>query len=91
MFIEQSFEFELKGPGPPSRGPTCTLTTGYFYDKTNASEENLREDDYLLLKFCTRQSTLLPLPGQKHLQALTPKCKISSVFCTYILRKRRIQ
>ena len=32
MIVEQIIEFELKGLGPP--GPTCTPTTGYFYDKT---------------------------------------------------------
>ena len=32
MVIELIIEFELRGPGPPCR--TCTLATGYFYDKT---------------------------------------------------------
>ena len=38
MLIEQSIEFELE-PGLP--GCTCTPTTGYFYDKTKTSKENL--------------------------------------------------
>ena len=32
MLIEQIIEFELRGPGPPSR--TCTTKRGYFQDKT---------------------------------------------------------
>ena len=35
-------EFELKGPGPPNR--TYTSTAGYFYDKTEISEKNVRVD-----------------------------------------------
>ena len=30
MLIEQTIEFELRWPGPPSR--TCTPTAGYLYD-----------------------------------------------------------
>ena len=30
---------------------TCTLTTGYFHVKIKISEENLRVDFYLLLKY----------------------------------------
>ena len=57
MLIEQIIEFELRGPGPLGR--TFTSTTGYFYDKTKISVENLRLDYYLQLKYCTRQCTLL--------------------------------
>ena len=39
MLIEQIIEHQLRGPGPP--GQTCTLITGYFYDKTKISKENL--------------------------------------------------
>ena len=43
---------------PP--GDTCTPTTGYFYNKTKISKENIREHYcYLLLKYCMRQCTLL--------------------------------
>ena len=35
MLIEQIIEFELRGPGPCSL--PCTLTTGYFHDKTKIS------------------------------------------------------
>ena len=31
MFIEQSIDFELAGPGPPAR--TCNAKTGYFLRK----------------------------------------------------------
>ena len=51
-------EFELRGPEPPGR--TCTRITGYFYEKTEVFKKNLRVDYYLLLKYCRRQSTLLP-------------------------------
>ena len=44
MLIEQVIEFELSGRRPP--GCTCTFTTGYFYDKTKISKENLREAMY---------------------------------------------
>ena len=39
MFIEQIIEFELRRPGPPPCR-TCTLTTGYFHDKTKISKKN---------------------------------------------------
>ena len=59
MLIEQTTEFQLKGPGPPGR--TCTPMTGTLHDKTKISKENLRVDYYLLLKYCRRQCALLPL------------------------------
>ena len=40
MLIEQIIEFELMGPGRPSR--TCTPSTGFFHDKTNIFKANLR-------------------------------------------------
>ena len=39
MLVEQIFEFEFGGPGPPGR--TCTLITAYFHDKTKISQKNL--------------------------------------------------
>ena len=39
MLIEQIIKLQLRGPGPPDR--TCTPKTGYFYDKTKISKENL--------------------------------------------------
>ena len=65
MLIEQITVFELRVPGPPGR--TCTPTTGYFHDKTKISKANLSVDYYLLLKYCTRQCTLLPLTWAKSL------------------------
>ena len=58
MLIKQIAELQLKGPGPP--GLTCTSITGYFYDKTKISKENIRVGFHLQLKCCTRQCTLLP-------------------------------
>ena len=58
MIIEQIIEYDLRGPGPP--GHSCTSTTGNFYNKTKISKENLRVDYYLQLKYCMRQSILLP-------------------------------
>ena len=49
MLIEQIIEFELGRPGIPGR--TYTPTTGYFHDKTKISQENLRVNYYLLLKY----------------------------------------
>ena len=57
MLIEQTVELQLRGPGPPGR--TFTPLTGYFHDKTKISKENLRVDNYLLLKCSTKQCTLL--------------------------------
>ena len=48
MFIEQTIKFEFRGLVPLGR--SCTPATGYFYDKTKISKENLRVDYYLLLK-----------------------------------------
>ena len=59
MLIEQTTEFQLKGPGPLGR--ICTLITGKLHDETKISKENLPEDCYLLLKYCRRQCALLPL------------------------------
>ena len=60
MLIEQIIELQLRGPGPPDQA--CTAITGYFYDKTKISKENLRVDYYLpvLLKCSKRQCALLP-------------------------------
>ena len=78
MLIEQIFE--LRGPGPP--GHLCFPKTGCFHDNTIILKENIRLDGWLLLRYCRRQCTLLPLPGPSHLQNLTPKCKILNVFWT---------
>ena len=79
MIIEQIIKFEFRGLVP--LGCICAPATDYFYDKTKISKKNLRVDYYLLLKYCTRQCTLLsPIPGPNHLQNLTPKCKILKCF-----------
>ena len=57
MLIERIIKLQLRGPGPPGR--TCTPITGYCHDKTNISKENLRVDNYLLLKCSQTQCTLL--------------------------------
>ena len=56
MFIEQAIKFEFRGLVPLGR--INTPATGYFYEKTKISKENLRVDYYLLLKYCSRQCTL---------------------------------
>ena len=58
MLIERIIKLQLRGPGPP--GLTCTPISGYCYDKTKISKENLRADYYLLQKCCKRKCTLLP-------------------------------
>ena len=79
MFIEQTIKFEFRGLIPLGR--VCTPATGYFYDKTKIFEENLLVDYYLLLKYSSRQCTLLsPIPRPNYLQNLTPKCKILKCF-----------
>ena len=71
MLIEQRIEFELRGPRPCSR--TCTLTTGYFHDKTKISKANLQVDYCLLLKHCMRQCTLLSPTWAKSLTKFNSK------------------
>ena len=83
MLIEQITEFELRDPGLPGH-TCCTPKTDYVYDNTKISNEDLRLNYYLLLKYCRRQCTLLPssLPGPNYLQNLTPISKIFSAFWT---------
>ena len=64
MLIEQIIEFDLRFEGLRPPGRTCTPKTGYFYDKTKISKENIRVGHYLLVKYCKRQCTLLSLPGR---------------------------
>ena len=88
MHIEQNLNWESLGLMAVY---VRTPITGCFHGKTIISMENLRVDCYLLLKYCRRQCTLLPLPGPSHLQNLTPKCKILNVFWTEIASKRRTE
>ena len=57
MLIEQIIEFEFEFSNIFTG--TCIPTTGYLYEKTKIFKENLRVDYYLLLKYCTRQCTLI--------------------------------
>ena len=72
MLIEQIIEFELRGPNDTFTR-TCTPTTGYFYEKTKISKENLRVNYYLQLKYCKRQCTLISLTWAKSLTKFNPK------------------
>ena len=69
MLIEQIFE--LRGPGPPGR--ICIPITGCSNDKTIISNENIRLDCYLPLKYCRRQCTLLPPTWTKTRAKFNPK------------------
>ena len=71
MLIEQITEFKLRRPGPIGR--TCTSTTGYSYEKTKISKEDLRVEYYLLLKYRTKQCTLLSPTWAKSLTKFNPK------------------
>ena len=64
MFIEQVNKFEFWGRVP--LGCIWAPEPGNFYDKTKISKENLRVDYYLLLKYCSRQCTLLSPTRAKH-------------------------
>ena len=77
MFIEQNIKFEFRVLVPLGR--KRTPATGCFYDKTKISKKNFRVDYYLLLKYCSRQCTLLSHARAKS-QNLTPKCKILKCF-----------
>ena len=65
MLIKQIIKPELRRLGP--RGRICTPATGYCYDKTKTSQENLQVGFYLLLKYCRRQCTLLSTTWAKSL------------------------
>ena len=69
MLVEQNFE--LRGPGPPGR--ICIPITDCFHDKTITSKKNIRLDCCLLLKYCTRQCTLLSPTWAKSLTKFIPK------------------
>ena len=69
MLIGQNFE--LTGPG--LLGRICTPIIGCFHDKTKIFKKNIRLDCYLLLKYCTRQCTLLPPIWAKSLTKINPK------------------
>ena len=40
MLIEQTFEFDLRGPGPPDHTCTVTPKMGYFHSKTKISNSS---------------------------------------------------
>ena len=86
MLIQQILE--LGEPGPPGR--ICTPIPVCFYDKTIISQENIRLNCYLLLKYCTRQCTLLPPtwfgPRPQYIYGLAPPnqkpwLRLSRVHC----------
>ena len=80
MFIEQTIKFELRGLVPLGRARTPA--TGYFYDKAKISKENLRVDYYLLLKYCSRQCTLLSPTRAKLLTKFNTKMQDFKMFWT---------
>ena len=71
MLIEQIIEFELKGLGPPGR--TCTLTTGYFHNKTKISREKSSSESLFAAKIFRRQCILLPSTWAKSHTKFNPK------------------
>ena len=73
MLIEHIIESELGRPGPPCHRPTYIPTTGYFYGKAKISNEDLRWDYYLRVKYCRRQCILLSSTWAKSLTKLSPK------------------
>ena len=80
MFIEQTIKFEFRGLA--SLGHVFTPATGYFYDKTKISKEYLRVDYYLLLKYCSRQCTLLSPTRAKLLTKFNAKMQDFKMFWT---------
>ena len=78
MFIAQTIKFEFRWLVPLGR--LCTLATGYFYDKTKISKENLLVDYYLLLKYCSRQCTLLSPIRAKSLTKFNTKMQDVKMF-----------
>ena len=80
MFIEQTIKFEFRGLVPLGR--LCIPATGYFYDKTKISKENLRVEYYLLLKYCSTQCTLLSPTRAKLLTKFNTKMQDVKMFWT---------
>ena len=80
MFIEQTIKFEFRGLVPLGR--VCIPASGYFYDKTKISKENLRVDYYLLLKYCSRQCTLLSPTRAELLTKFNTKVQDFKMFWT---------
>ena len=80
MFIEQSIKFEFGRLVPLGR--ICAPATDYFYGKTKISQKNLRVDYYLLLKYCTRQCTLLSPTRAKSLTKFNTKMQDFKMFWT---------
>ena len=84
MFLEQTIKFEFRGLVPLGR--ICAPATGYFYDKTKISKKNLRVDYYLLLKYCSRQCTLLSPTQAKSLTKFSTKMQDFKMFWTCKLK-----
>ena len=80
MFIEQTIKFEFRELVPLGR--ICAPATDYFYDTTKISKKNLRVDYYLLLKYCTRQCTLLSPTRAKSLTKFNTKMQDLKMFWT---------
>ena len=80
MLIEQINEFESMEHGALVIHVLLQLVI--FMTKQKSFKANLRVDNYLLLKYYTRQCTVstFSLPGPNHLQNLIPKSNISNVF-----------
>ena len=80
MFIEQTIKFEFRGLVPLDG--ICAPAIDYFHDKTKISKKNLRVDYYLLLKYCTRQCTLLSPNRAKSLTKFNTKVQDFKMFWT---------
>ena len=70
MLIEQIIEFELRGPGPLAVHVLLQLV---IFRTKKSLKENLRVDSYLLLKYWTKQSTLLSPTWAESLTNFNPK------------------
>ena len=94
MLIEQIIEFELREAVPPKFRNTftrpCTPTTGYFHEK-KISMENVRVDYDLLLKYCTRQCTLIFRTWAQSLTKLNPKMQDFKLVLGLIKNKKRLK
>ena len=78
MFIAQTIKFEFRGVVPFGR--IFAPATDYFFDKTKISKKNLRVDNYLLLKYCSRQCTLLSPTRAKSLTKFNTKMQDFKMF-----------
>ena len=79
MLMKQIIKFQLRGPGPPG----CRrVLYHWLFPWQNKNFEEKSSSGFLFTAQILQEAIYLtsPIPGQNHLQNLTPKCKILNMF-----------